>query len=86
MSTMLLASPTAGLLEAMITTEGVYKGRQVFLSPELVTSAEDVARFDAAADEMVLAARQMAANAEALTESLDRLHETFVAMERRLDE
>lgn len=81
-----LAVPATGLLEATVTTEGLYKGRHVFFPAELVMSEGDEARLNMALDEMVGAAQSMANNAIALTESLDRLHETFMAVNRRLDE
>ncbi len=85
MATM-LAAPATGLLEAMITTEGLYKGRHVLLPTELLMSTEEESRLDMALDEMVSAARSMATSSAALTESLERLHDTFVEVNRRLDE
>lgn len=81
-----LAAPMTGLLEATVTTEGLYKGQQVFFPAELVLSQGDEAKLNAALDEMVGAARSMANSAIALTESVERLHETFEEVNRRLDE
>ena len=88
MATTLTAPATerADLLEAMITAEGPYKGKQVFLPSEFVLSATEERELEAAFDEMEEAARQMMASAEALTESLDKLHEAFVEVNRKLDE
>ena len=79
------ASGSAGLLEAVITSEGIYNGKQVFFLIDSVLTTEEERRLEAAFDAMEEAARQMVMNAEALTASLDRLHETFVAVNRRLD-